>query len=87
MCRVKHYLVKTFAGVLGRPYLPRKTVTEVGSSGDLGLFDLLWALAELLASTEWQEVLRAFYRLLQAAKKLLQVGVALDEIDFRGIDD
>src|SRR5580692_3215693 len=40
----------------------------------------------LLGGAQREEVLRALDRLLQAAQKLLKVGVALDEIDFRGID-
>src|SRR3990170_1134018 len=34
-----------------------------------------------------QEVLRALHRLLETLQELLQVRVAPDEIDFRGIDD
>ena len=41
----------------------------------------------LLGCAQWEEVLRALDRLLQAAQELLEVVVALDEIDFRGIDD
>jgi hypothetical protein len=37
--------------------------------------------------TQWEKILRTLDRLLQAAQELLEVGVALDEIDFRSIDD
>src|ERR1700688_3082395 len=41
----------------------------------------------LVGCAQREEILRALDRLLQAAQELLEVGVAFDEIDFRGIDD
>src|ERR1700730_5375216 len=41
----------------------------------------------LFACAQWEEVLRALDRLLQAAQKLLKIGIAFDKIDFRSIDD
>ena len=45
------------------------------------------ARSNLLRSPERQEVLRALDWFAQAAEKLLEIGVAFDEIDFRGVDD
>src|SRR5258707_14362563 len=39
-----------------------------------------------LGGSQWQEILRAFYGILQAAEELLQVGAAFYEVDFGGVD-
>src|SRR5579862_4993003 len=40
----------------------------------------------LFARAQRKKILRPLNRLLQAAQELLEVGIAFDEIDFRGVD-